>query len=110
MKHEEFHEQKVCLTAVDEAADEMVQLLRALPTLPAPMVHFARPHGWFQSVSLLWLLLLPLAAYLFQQWLASVISERTVLEATPYPYWRGLLSEVQHTLQAGVQLLQEVLG
>jgi len=95
----------------DEAMDEVAQKLRELPCLPAPGPPTipAPPRSWLQPAAILWLLLLPLTAYLIQQRLATSLAE-TALQATPYPHWQGLLNDAHHLLQTGLQWVQEVLG
>jgi hypothetical protein len=57
----------------------------------------------------MWLLLVPIAAYLLQPILSPHLMSAT-LQATPYPYWQQLLSEAQSALQTGLQMIHEVLG
>lgn len=95
----------------DETMDEVAQRLRELPRLPAPgpLTIPAPPRYWQQPIAIIWLLLLPLAAYLLQQTQTHLLTE-TALQATPYPYWQGLLNDAQQLLQTGLQMVQEVLG
>ncbi|MCS7065830.1 MAG: hypothetical protein NZL85_06080 [Fimbriimonadales bacterium] len=103
-----------------DAPDEVGQMLRALPPLPAPtrQAFSTLPRGWLQPVAVLWLLALPLTAYLLQQMFApeAIIGGtpkplmEDALQATPYPHWQELLNEAQHAIQIGLQLIREVLG
>ncbi len=99
---------------------DVEQLLRNLPTLPAPahprstgilpvtrMGASAAPNP--ALLIMLWLLLLLPTAWLLMQVPPSLPAE-TAFQATPYPAWQGLLHDAQQALQTGWQLIQEVLS